>query len=186
MQRVTTRAVLYPHLEHIRDMRARFLWLPLAVIVVLGCSSADEVQRVPSTVECRNSSGTVVACDVTLAQEGGFSLTLTGRSCDATNDEIQILQPAAAAGVVTSDGCNEPIGQVWSYGTDTPFPAGTAVNLVIIADQYNNPPGLRVTEIVGSDPTAWRLEFEDGADQDFNDIVLQLSQVPAAAGLRAN
>ncbi|MFL5519400.1 MAG: hypothetical protein ACJ8B6_00570, partial [Gemmatimonadales bacterium] len=83
---------------------------------------------------------------------------------------------------------NEPIGEVWTYGETTPFAAGTAINLIIVSDQFNNPPGLRVTEVPGSAPKAWRLDFEDGADQDFNDIVLLLEQqpAPAAAVLRAN
>jgi hypothetical protein len=169
--------------ERKRDMHARLLWLPLAAVIALGCSSADEVSRVPSEVECRNSTGQVIACDVQLEQAGGFSLTLTERSCDATNNEIRLEQPVTE--VVTSDGCNEVIGRVWAYGTTTPFAAGTAINLVIISDQFNNPPGLRVTEEPGSAPKAWRLRFEDGADQDYNDIVLLLQQQPAA-GLRAN
>jgi hypothetical protein len=169
--------------ERKRDMHARLLWLPLAAVLALGCSSAEEVSRVPSEVECRNSSGQVIACDVQLEQAGGFSITLTGRSCDATNNEIRLEQPVSET--ITTDGCNEALGTVWSYGTTTPFAAGTAVNLVIVADQFNNPPGLRVTEVTGSSPTAWRLDFEDGADQDFNDIVLLLEQQPAAT-LRAN
>jgi hypothetical protein len=139
---------------------------------------------VPSTVECRDPAGQVISCNVTLEQPGGFTLTIVSRSCDATNDEIQILQPESIAGTITTNGCAEPIGMQWAYGTTTPFPSGTAINLVIVADQYNNPPGLRVTQIPSSSPTAWRMEFEDGADTDFNDIVLELRQVPAAAGLR--
>lgn len=180
------RAVPDLQVEHPYDMHARLLWLPLAAVLALGCSSAEEIPRVDSTVECRNSAGQVIDCDVTLEQAGGFTLTLVGRSCDATNNEIRIDQPASVAGTVTSDGCNEAIGTEWAYGTTTPFAAGTAINLVIVADQYNNPPGLRVSEIPGSSPTAWRFDFEDGADQDFNDIVLELVQVPEAAGLRAN
>ena len=165
-------------------MHARLLWLPLAAVIILGCSSAEEVSRVPSEVECRNSSGTVIACDVQLEQAGGFSITLTGRSCDATNNEVRLEEPAADAGVITSNGCNETLGTVWPY--PGPYAAGTAVHLIIVSDQFNNPPGLRVTEVQGASPKAWRLDFEDGADQDFNDIVLLLEQQPSAAGLRAN
>ena len=165
-------------------MNARSLWLPFAAFVVLGCSSASDIPRSTSTVECRDPSGQVIACSTTLAQAGGFSLTLTGRSCDATNDEIQLTQPVAET--ITTDGCSHPIGTQWRYGVadatsghTAPYPAGTAVNLVIVADQFNNPPGLRVTAIPNTTPTAWRLEFEDGADTDFNDIVLELRQLPA-------
>jgi hypothetical protein len=167
-------------------MHARLVWLPLAAVIALGCSSADEVSRVPSEVECRSPSGQVITCDVQLEQEGGFAITLTGRSCAATNDEIRLEQPASVAGVITTDGCNEALLTEWEYGEDSPFPAGTAVSLVIVADQYNNPPGLRVTEVPESSPKAWRLQFEDGADQDFNDIELLLEQRPVPAGLRTN
>ena len=169
-------------------MHARLLWLPLAAVITLGCSSAEEVSRVPSEVECRSPSGTVIACDVQLEQPGGFSITLSSRSCDATNNEVRLEEPASVAGTITADGCNETIGTKWSYGETTPFAAGTAVSLIIVSDQFNNPPGLRVNEVPGSSPKAWRLDFEDGADQDFNDIVLLLEQqpAPAAAVLRAN
>jgi hypothetical protein len=178
--------------ERERDMIARFVWLPLAAAVMLGCSSADPIDRVPtSPTECRNSTGAVVPCDIALDQAGGFSLTLVGRSCDATNNEVIIDEPLVTDPVVTSNGCNEPVGTVWTYSgttTATPMPAGTVIDLTIIADQFANPPGLRVTDIpaTATTPRAWRLDFEDGADQDYNDIVLLLQQVPAAAaGVRA-
>jgi hypothetical protein len=169
-------------------MHARLLWLPLAAVIALGCSSAEDIPRVDTEpTECRNSAGQVIDCDIRLEEAGGFSLTLVGRSCDALNNEILIDQPTVPDPVVTTNGCNEPIGTQWDYGTTTPFAAGTAINIVIVADEYANPPGLRVTELpaaLGS-LTSWRLDFEDGADQDFNDIVLLLEQLPAGAGVRA-
>jgi len=163
-------------------MHARLLWLPLAAVLALGCSSAEEIPRVDTApTECRNSAGQTIECEIVLEEAGGFTLTLVGRSCDALNNEILIDQPTVPNPVVTDDGCNEAIGTQWAYGTTTAFPAGTAVDIVIVADEYANPPGLRVTDIPpsGGSPKSWRLEFEDGADQDFNDIVLELRQVPA-------
>ncbi|HEX5818939.1 MAG TPA: hypothetical protein VFY20_08670 [Gemmatimonadales bacterium] len=163
-------------------MHARLLWLPLAAVIALGCSSADEIPRVDTApTECRNSAGQTIACDITLDQAGGFALTLIGRSCDAINNEIRINAPSVPSPVVTANGCNEPLGTQWSYGTGTAFAAGTPVNLVIVADEYANPPGLRVTDIpaTATTPRAWQLDFEDGADQDFNDIQLRLDQLPA-------
>jgi hypothetical protein len=168
--------------EYKRDMHARLVWLPLAAVIALGCSSAEDIPRVDTApTECRNSAGQTIECNIVLEEAGGFSLTLVSRSCAALNNEVLIQQPSVPDPVVTSDGCNEVVGTQWDYGTTASFPAGTAVNIVIVADQYANPPGLRVTDVPpsGGSLKAWRLQFEDGADQDYDDIVLELRQVPA-------
>jgi hypothetical protein len=181
-QRFTGQLVPDPHVEHKHDMHARLVWLPLAAVIALGCSSAEEIPRVDTEpTECRNSAGQTIDCDIALEEDGGFTITLISRSCEAFNNEILLDQPTVPNPVLTTNGCNEPIGTQWDFGTTTPFAAGTAINLVIVADEYANPPGLRVTDIPPSDGSlkSWRLQFEDGADQDFDDIVLELRQVPA-------
>jgi hypothetical protein len=46
----------------------------------------------------------------------------------------------------------------------------------MVADQINAPPSIR---IVGSS-SPWQLVFEDGGDQDYNDVVMTLEELPAA------
>ena len=157
-------------------MRVRLLLLPLVALVALGCSSAKDVPRADSTLNCKNANGQSISCDVTLAAAGGFTLSVLSTSCVATNDEIRLVKPVEQ--VLTADGCNVTQGTSWSFGLapDAPFPAGTVVNLVMSADQINAPPSLRID----GTQSPWRLIFEDGGDQDYNDVILQLTEVPSA------
>jgi len=65
------------------------------------------------------------------------------------------------------------VGKVWDYSTPI-NPAGTEINIEIDSDQFASPPSLRVT---GTYP-AWTVDFEDGYDTDFNDVVLAVEAVP--------
>jgi hypothetical protein len=70
------------------------------------------------------------------------------------------------------DGCYEAAGtEIVRAG---PYPAGTEISAEIVAPLLVNAPRLRVT---GSYPE-WTLEFEDGADADFNDLVLKVTALP--------
>ena len=140
-----------------------------AAISITACAGASDPPRVPTTTKCENPA----ACTLVLAAPAGFKLTLTGRSCDAINDQVALTAPVAA--VLTTDGCREPVGKVWDYSSPI-NPAGTEIVIEFTSDQYANPPGLKVT---GAYPD-WTISFEDGGDQDFNDLVLAVNAVPAA------
>ena len=158
-------------------MSARHLLLPLAALVALGCSSASEPDRVVTTPECRDIEGNIIDCNVSTPETGGtFLLTLVSTSCDASNNVIRITSPVSRT--LLTDGCNASPGTSWSI-TDAgggPFPAGTALAFEIESDEVGNfPPGIRVT---GTSPT-FLYNFEDGGDQDFNDIVIRVEVIPA-------
>ncbi len=74
--------------------------------------------------------------------------------------------------VVTSDGCYEAAGT--ELQLDGPFAAGTEISAKVVAPLLSNPLQLRVE---GAYPE-WTFLFEDGADQDFNDLVLTLTALP--------
>ena len=159
-------------------MSSRLLWLPLAALAALGCSSAKDVPRSDSSLNCKSAAGQSVSCDVTLPAAGGFRLTVTSTSCVATNDEIRLVKPEALATTLTSNACNLAAGTQWSFGTDpgSALPAGSVVSLVMTADQIAAPPSIRIE---GS-ASPWRLVFEDGGDNDYNDVIMTLEEVPAA------
>ncbi len=55
-----------------------------------------------------------------------------------------------------------------------PFAAGTEISAEVIAPLLSNPPALRVE---GSYPE-WTIKYEDGDDDDFNDLIMTVTATP--------
>ena len=156
-------------------MRVQPLLLPILALsfgfTLAACAGADDLPRVTSHLECETGGGQTSLCTLTLAAPAGFKVTLTTGSCDALNTEIRLVSPITVP--LTTDACQEAVGTVWDYSTPI-NPAGTEINIEIDSDQFASPPSLRVT---GTYP-AWTVDFEDGYDTDFNDVVLAVEAVP--------
>jgi hypothetical protein len=151
--------------------------LCLSAAALVGCSAADEPDRVvtPPT-DCRDLAGNVVDCNLELPVEGGFRLTLDDTSCDASSNEVRVVEPVTET--LLTNACSATLGQQWSFGLapDEPYDAGTSLGLEIESDQVGTfPQGLRVT----GDFPLWVAAFEDGFDTDFNDIVIIVEGIAA-------
>ena len=127
---------------------------------------------VVASLSCVDGSapGGFVACKLKLTQAAGYKVTLVSSSCDAHGNLFRVVEPVVDT--LTVDGCYEADGtEVVRSG---PFPANTEISAEIVAPLLVGPPRLRVT---GSYPE-WTLEFEDGADTDFNDLVMTVTALP--------
>jgi PKD repeat protein len=114
--------------------------------------------------------GGYVACTLRLDHEAGFKVVLTSTDCEAHGNLFRITGPVAQT--LTTDGCYEQAGkQLVSAGA---FPAGTEISAEVVAPLLDFPPALVVT---GTYPE-WVLTYEDGVDEDFNDMVLTLTALP--------
>jgi PKD repeat protein len=126
-----------------------------------------------TSLTCVNPSnpGEYVACTLLLEEEAGFKVVLTSTSCEAHGNTFRITGPIQQT--LTTDGCYDLVGkQLTSAGA---FPPGLpGISAEVLGPQLANPPQLRVS---GSYPE-WELTFEDGVDQDFNDLVLTLTALP--------
>jgi PKD repeat protein len=114
--------------------------------------------------------GGFVACTLTLQDEAGFKVVLNDSSCEAHGNLFRITAPIT--GTLTTDGCYEQNGKQLVFAAA--FPAGTEISAEMVAPLLDNPPQLRVT---GSYPE-WVLTYEDGVDQDFDDMVMTLTALP--------
>jgi PKD repeat protein len=125
-----------------------------------------------TSLSCVDGSapGGFVACTLRLEQEAGFKVVLTSSSCDAHGNLFRVTSPIT--GTLTTDGCYEQAGKQLIFSA--PFPAGTEISAEVVAPVLDNAPQLRVS---GNYPE-WVLTFEDGADQDFNDLVMTLTALP--------
>jgi hypothetical protein len=125
-----------------------------------------------TSLSCVDGSapGGFVACTLKLEQEAGFKVVLKSSSCDAHGNLFRITAPQT--GTLTTDGCYDQIGKQLVFAAA--FPAGTDISAEVVAPILKNPPQLRVT---GSYPE-WVLSYEDGGDQDFNDLVMTLTALP--------
>lgn len=146
---------------------------PLLLAAVLGLASpackdsnAPE-RRVVTSFSCADSaSGGQVACTLDLAGAPGFSVSLDSSSCAKHGNRIRLTEPIDTN--VTIDACYAAVGTVWHF--PGPFPAGTKVAMEVVSNVQSNPPQLRVT---GTYPT-WQAVFEDGYDNDFNDLFMTI------------
>jgi hypothetical protein len=105
-----------------------------------------------------------------LEEDAGFEVVLDSSSCTAHGNIFRITMPVQ--GVLTNDGCYEEAGQTLSFAG--PFPAGTEISAEVEAPLLQDAPRLRVA---GEYPV-WTLTFEDGEDEDFNDLVMTLRALP--------
>ncbi|MEO8225218.1 MAG: hypothetical protein ABI661_10475 [Gammaproteobacteria bacterium] len=147
-----------------------------ASVAAAGCSTGDiavgpgEQPPVVTALTC-TVNGVVGPCTLPVSADiGSFDVVLTGLSCDAHGNRLRVTQPLQSE--LTDDACYMPIGKKWMFsGT---YPGGTAIDIAIVSAPLPNPSALRAT---GSYPQ-WTLEFEDGGDSDFNDVVLTVTAHP--------
>jgi PKD repeat protein len=133
---------------------------------------AVATQPAVTSLKCVDGSapGGFVACTLRLEQEAGFRVVLNSSSCEAHGNLFRITAPVEQT--LTTDGCYDQVGkQLTSAGA---FPAGTEISAEVVAPLLKNPPELRVS---GSYPE-WVLTYEDGVDQDFDDLVITLTALP--------
>lgn len=131
---------------------------------------ATDPQVTSLTCEDPAAPGGFVQCTLRLEADAGFEVVLNSTSCTAHGNIFRVTTPVQ--GTLTSDGCYETDGKTLSY--PGPFPAGTEISAEVEAPLLQDAPRLRVT---GSYPT-WTLTFEDGEDEDFNDLVMTLRALP--------
>lgn len=133
---------------------------------------AVTTEPVVATLSCVDGSapGGLVACKLKLTEDAGYKVTLVSSSCDAHGNLFRIVEPVVDT--LTVDGCYETAGtEIVRVG---PYPANTEISAEIVAPLLVGAPRLRVT---GSYPE-WTLEFEDGADSDFNDLLMTVTALP--------
>ena len=158
-------------------MRARFLLLPLVACLALACSGADAPSRATSSLTCQAGGGNYVPCTLVLTEASTFTITLVSRDCIAAETQVALTSPASVEGVVVDDACSATPGTDWDFDDDgAAFAANTEIGMEFTSDQFADPPAIRVN---GAFPQ-WTINFEDGYDEDFNDIVLMVTAVPAS------
>ena len=142
-----------------------------------GVSSArsktvDPKDPAVTTLSCvnPNEQGGFVACTLDLQAEAGFKVVLNSSSCEAHGNLFRVTTPSEAT--LTTDGCYEQAGKTITLAG--PFAAGTPINAQVVAPLLQNPPRLKVE----GDYPVWHLTYEDGADEDFNDLDITLTALP--------
>lgn len=127
-------------------------------LLAAACKGTEPGQQVDTGSECGKSK------DCTLTDEASFTVTLVSTSCTATGNIIKVTQPVQET--LTDDACGADPQTSWDF--PGPFPAGTELQFSISSQFINSTPTFRVS---GNYPD-WTLTFEDGGDDDFNDVVL--------------
>ena len=143
----------------------------LALLTVACKEEPTRPTRTVSELTCTQPGGQSTQCSLMLDQGGGFQITLTRiKTCRAHGNKIRLTQPVSAD--LTTDACYAPVGTVWQYAG--PYSAGTAISMEIESPVLQLPAALRVS---GMYPT-WTLEFEEGRDEDGDDVTLEVKALP--------
>jgi hypothetical protein len=151
----------------------RLRWLAgafgaLAVAVVSACSDISGPEAIVSKLVCEGAGGTLNECALLLSEGGGFTITLQSVSCTAHGNRVRLTQPVAYAQTLTDDGCYEVAPRAWNIGGT--LGPGSTIAIEVESARLENDPVLRVT---GEFPE-WLIEFEDGGDDDFDDLVFTI------------
>jgi PKD repeat protein len=125
-----------------------------------------------TSLSCVDASapGGFITCTLRLEEEAGFKVVLNSTDCEAHGNLFRVTAPVT--GTLTNDGCYEQAGKELVFAAA--FPAGTEISAEVVAPVLANPPQLRVS---GTYPE-WVLTYEDGVDQDFNDLVMTVTALP--------
>jgi hypothetical protein len=164
---------LYAGAPTLRHPVVTSLTLVLVIGLTLGCGSDSTSPSNPpgppidTKLTCSNPDGSVSECSLELGNAGGIDVTIQSTACKAADNKLHLLVPVDS--VLTINGCALTAGTKWSF--PGPFTAGTKVSLQVTSATLQFPPKLLVT---GSYPT-WTVTFEDGGDNDMNDIILQIT-----------
>jgi hypothetical protein len=146
----------------------------LLVALVVACNGDGPTEPpVTSTLTCEDpqNPGELVGCELTLEEEAGFTVKITHIStCEAHGNTFRITAPVVAT--LTTDGCYDDVGKELVY--PGPFPAGTKITAEAQSPPLLTPPSLRVE----GDYPEWTLHFEDGVDDDFDDLTFTLTALP--------
>jgi len=147
----------------------------LLAAVALGACRDDPLGPRLIGLECEQPDGSLQECELVLEEAGGFRVTLVSTECFVTGNTVRVLTPAVDEPVLTSDGCTEPPGVIGDFAG--PFDAGTAVSIQIESARAGS--GSTAALRASGEYPDWLVEFEDGGDSDFDDLVLEITAVPA-------
>jgi hypothetical protein len=126
-------------------------------------------QQVTTSLTCADGAapGGFVECTLRLEESAGFKVVLDSHSCVAHGNVFRVTEPATDT--LTVDGCYAAAGSELFFGG--PFPPETEIAAEVTAPLLANPPALRVS---GQYPE-WTLNYEDGGDGDFDDLVMTVT-----------
>jgi hypothetical protein len=151
--------------------------LALAVAFIVGCgsdSSSPSDPPGPPVVTDKFTCDAGLNCTLQLASAGGFEVVITGTSCVAPDNTLELSSPRDS--VLTSNGCGLKAGDHWDFAG--PYDAGTTVALKVTSAKLEFDPELLVTQTATGAYPRWHVQFEDGGDHDNNDIELDIVTKP--------
>ena len=145
----------------------RLLAASLLIGAAAGCKDpATPPEELPPPVTvgmtCGTPSGTTIPCEIQLGSATAFRVTLFSSECKALANVVHLTKPVDA--LLTVDACRETAGKFWEFTVA----ANSSAALEITGGQERSGPQLRLE----GTSSPWTVRYEDGFDDDFNDIVL--------------
>jgi hypothetical protein len=140
-----------------------------AIALALAVAACDNGPKNPVVTGLCDEAGSTTDCPEVpnTVNEAFFTITLESTSCTAKGTRIRVTAPVDKT--LTDDGCYDTEGKTWNVGSaSSGYAGGTQLNFSITSDETGSPPSF---QLEGAYPD-WQIKFEDGGDNDFNDVVL--------------
>ena len=142
------------------------------VAVTLAAAACDNGPKHPVDTGLCGGAGSSVSCP-TATDSAYFTITLVSTSCVAKGTTVTVTSPVNDK--LTGDACYQSVPKTWNIGSASAgFPANTQVNFTITSDRTVSTPGFRFDPDSTNAYPNWTIQFEDGGDTDFNDVVLHV------------
>lgn len=113
-----------------------------------------------------------------LEAPSGFRVELVDSECGGTNVVMRVVNPADS--LLGTAMCQQSVPSVWDF--PGPYPVGTGIVLNVIPNFMTAVGEFRIKNGYPS----WRVEVEAGLDQDFNDLVFDITPLADTTDIRCD
>ena len=125
-------------------------------------------EQTTTTLSCAGSGGSSTSCTIPVTGASKVTIEVVSTACQAHGNILRVDTPTAQE--LSRDACYLRPG-IDKWELQGPFTGTASLNMSVTSQSFQFPPSLKVT---GSAPS-WQIVFEDGYDDDQNDVILRVT-----------
>jgi hypothetical protein len=160
----------HPTLRIPVPMSTRRILLVFSALFFSACKGDNGTgpgEQTTTTLSCAGNGGSSTSCTIPVAGASKVTIEVVSTACQAHGNILNVVTPTPRE--LSQDACYLRVGDKWELSG--PFTGTASLNMSVTSQSFQFPPSLKVT---GAAPT-WQIVFEDGYDDDQNDVILRVT-----------